>query len=90
MKPKDIVNLLKSDPEAITALQMLLSAATKEWQDVAKAARSLSMSRDKLQSLIDSGILKGAVRDVSNPHKAYRSIQVNVAAADQILRDRAT
>jgi hypothetical protein len=88
MKPKDIVNLLKSDPEAITALQMLLSA-TKEWQDVAKAARSLSMSRDKLQSLIDSGVLKGAVRDVSTPLKAYRSIQVNVAAADQILRDRA-
>jgi predicted Zn-dependent protease len=88
MTAQDIVDLLKSDPQAIAALQNALTAATNEWQNIAQAARSLGMSRKKLDALIDAGILKGALRDVSDPLKSYRSIQVNVPAADQILRDR--
>lgn len=89
MNPQSIVDSLKSDPEAIAALQRALFATESEWQNIAKAARSLKLDRKKLDSLIDAGILKGALRDVSDPLKAYRAIQVNVTEADKILRDRA-
>lgn len=88
MNPQAIVDSLKSDPEAIAALQRALSATEGEWQNIAKAARSLGLDRKKLDNLIDAGVLKGALRDVSNPLKIYRAIQVNVPAADKILRER--
>lgn len=89
MKPQALVDLLQSDPEAMAALQRALSATESEWQNIAKAARSLGLDRKKLDSLIDAGILKGALRDVTDPLKQYRAIQVNVTEADKILRDRA-
>lgn len=88
MNPQEIVNSLASDPEAIAALQRALFATESEWQNIAKAARSLGLDRKKLENLIDAGVLKGALRDVSDPLKAYRAIQVNVPAADKNLRER--